>query len=843
MATSDKLPELIQYWKDSDQFIQNVNYWGESPGKEPQIIDFPSTLNPSIRSAIENSGISKLYRHQRLAWDSYQQGFNLCIATGTSSGKSLVYNLAVFNELKANNKSTALYIFPTKALSQDQKVNIDSFNIQELKVGLYDGDTKGDKRVAIRKSSNIILTNPDMLNVGILPRHNNWKEFIENLRVVVIDEIHTYRGVFGSHVANVISRLSRIAKYYGSNPCYILTSATINNPKQHAENLISGEVRLIVDNSAGSGKKHFLIYNPPILNRDLGIRESVFDSTLKITKDLSDFNIQSIVFGKSRKIVENLNIAFKRLIQDEDNHSIRAYRSGYLPESRREIENDIREGTAQIVFATNALELGIDYGGIDAIVMSGYPGSIASTLQQSGRAGRKSNESLSIFIASPNPIDQFIVNNPQYLVSGSPESALINPRHLSIAFQHFKASIFELPLTEDLPFNHLSDENADELLKLLSTNKIISTKKKSYYWIGAKYPSSEISLRTTTNNTFQIILASQVGNTPNLGTIDFNSVDFLVHPGAVYLHDGKTFKVVDLDFDTSTVKVEKFEGQYITQSSMDSIASILEKLSIIESNQLETGLGELLVTRQVTSYKRIDSISGRVLERIPLSLPKRDLFTHGLWFSLKAPLIANLESRDLWRNDRLNYGPSWKSLRAFILARDKHICQNCFDPDRSTLLHVHHRIPFRSFANPADANHPANLISLCPACHQLAENHLLLRSGLAGISYLLRHVASIFLMCDLNDLSVFYEPNFKEIDGNPTIVLYENIPGGLGFCEELYHHRNTIIDKSISIIENCPCNTGCPSCVGPGGSEGSGGKKEALAIFVAIQDNLHSTHH
>ena len=837
MSSKTNLSALFEYWKSNPQFLENVSYWGELPKSSSKYIDFPEDLDSIILSAIHSSGISQLYTHQRKAWDAYHDGNNICISTGTGSGKSLAYNLIVFNEI-IQHQSTALYIFPTKALSQDQKLGIRVLNLDEIIVGTYDGDTLPESKLAMRNSANLVISNPDMLNIGILPRHNSWQGFFEKLQVVVIDEIHTYRGVFGSHVSNVLSRLHRIASYYGRNPRYILTSATLRNPKQHAQNLISREVELIDESSSGSGKHNFIIYNPPIINHDLEIRESVFDATLRITRDLSDFDIQTIVFGRARNYIERLNLAFKNLSDDQDQESTRAYRSGYHPEDRRNIERDIRSGTAKTVFATNALELGIDYGGIDAIVMSGYPGSIASTRQQSGRAGRKSGESLAIMIAAPNPIDQFIVNNPTYLTSGSPESALINPGHLAIALQHIKASIFELPLDPVKPFTHLPAKFIQEVLAVLIQQKEVNSSRSIYYWIGKGYPSSDISLRSSTNNTLQILLDAKAGSPSNLGTMDFNSVDFMVHPGAVYLHDGRSYIVDELDYDRSTVRVLDFDGHYFTQASQDSQARILDKSSKLENDKLEIGFGDLQIARQVTGYKRIDSYTGRILERLPLSMPRRELLTQGFWLSLKKLLIHQIENQSSSQIDRNDYGSGWQKIRNHVLERDQHTCQNCHASSTSSPLHVHHIIPFRKFADASDANDPGNLITLCPACHRLAETNLIIQSGLTGVGYLLNHVASIFLMCAHNDLSAFYEPSFKEIDGNPTIIVFENIPGGLGFSSELFGNRGIIVEKSLEIINRCLCSDGCPSCVGPGGSEGSGGKSEARIVLAAILENL-----
>ncbi len=416
--------------------------------------------------------IDSLYSHQLEAWTYIRNGVNIVLATGTASGKTLAYNLPIIASLLTNTDARALYLFPTKALAQDQLSALHQLqsSIKNLQSKIYDGDTPQSQRASIRKNASIIFSNPDMLHTGILPHHTNWSDFFHNLRFVVIDEMHTYRGIFGSHVANVIRRLKRVANFYGAAPQFILTSATIGNPKELAQRLIESSIELIDQDGSSRGERHFLLYNPPVIDESLGLRKSSMMESVRLTQDLLANNIQSVVFARSRRSVEMILTYLQQSsltqcapppIQREagSERAIRGYRSGYLPSQRREIEKGLRNGTVKAVVATNALELGIDIGGLDAAVLVGYPGSIASVYQQSGRAGRGETPALSVLVASANPLDQFLAHHPDYFFGQSPEQGLINPDHLLILLNHLRCAMFELPFQKDESFGLL---DADE---------------------------------------------------------------------------------------------------------------------------------------------------------------------------------------------------------------------------------------------------------------------------------------------------------------------------------------------------------------------------------------------
>ncbi|HRJ76285.1 MAG TPA: DEAD/DEAH box helicase, partial [Anaerolineales bacterium] len=440
-------------------------------------LPLPKGMPDSIRQALSSLRIASLYSHQHSAWTQVHENKNIILSTSTASGKTLAYNLPVLAKIIEEPESRALYLFPTKALAQDQLSNLQTLqsSIVNCKSAIYDGDTPQPQRSTIRKNANIVLSNPDMLHTGILPHHANWIEFFSNLKFIVIDEAHTYRGVFGSHVANVIRRLKRVAKFYGANPQFILASATIGNPKELAEKLIEEPVELIDNDGSSKGERHFIIYNPPVTDASLGLRKSSLLESVRLGIDLLKHDIQSVIFGRTRRTVEIVLTNLQSLISiyklPITNNQIRGYRSGYLPTQRREIEQGLRDGSVKTVVATTALELGIDIGGLGAAILVGYPGTIASARQQSGRAGRGDDPAVSILVASPNPLDQFLAHHPEYFFGRSPEMALLNPNHLLILLEHLRCAIFELPFQKGDTFGSISDELLDEYLNFLVSNQ------------------------------------------------------------------------------------------------------------------------------------------------------------------------------------------------------------------------------------------------------------------------------------------------------------------------------------------------------------------------------------
>ncbi|HQJ09368.1 MAG TPA: DEAD/DEAH box helicase, partial [Deltaproteobacteria bacterium] len=493
------LSEWIARAEADPRFLENVTALKHIEAREAVYAPYPAWVNSNIRSVLEARGIRRLYSHQALAVDLVREGRDVVLVTPTASGKTLCYNLPVLQKILENTENRALYMFPTKALAQDQMHEVHGL-ITDLKADIrtytYDGDTPDDARQAIRRQGHVVVTNPDMLHAGILPHHTKWQKLFSNLAYVVIDELHVYRGVFGSHLTNVIRRLKRICRFYGSDPVFICCSATVANPKEHAEKLLEKEVTLIDQSGAPSAAKTFILYNPPIVNRELGIRQSALTPVRNISGELIRNNIQTIVFTTSRLNVEVLTKYLKDMFKERrpvDDHFVTGYRGGYLPKLRREIEKGLREKEVMGVVSTNALELGIDIGDLEACIMAGYPGSIASTWQQAGRAGRRSGHSLAVLVARSTPMDQFIVENTDYFFSRSPEHCRINPDNLLILLHHIKSAAFELPFEQGERFGA---ENLEEFLSYLEEKGVLHRVENRWHWAAESYPADEVSLRT-----------------------------------------------------------------------------------------------------------------------------------------------------------------------------------------------------------------------------------------------------------------------------------------------------------------------------------------------------------
>ncbi|MEI6289990.1 MAG: DEAD/DEAH box helicase, partial [Chloroflexota bacterium] len=532
------LSELLSKWESDPKTGPNISTWKTIPARPAVRLPIPADLPVEIKDALSGNGINLLYSHQLEAWQNCRQGKNIVLATGTASGKSLAYNLPVISAILENDAARALYLFPTKALTQDQHSGLTGLLSllpgNQIKPAIYDGDTPQSKRSLIRKNANIIFSNPDMLHTGILPHHTGWIDFFRNLRYVVIDEMHTYRGVFGSHVANVIRRLSRIAHFYGAHPQFILTSATISNPPELAGKLIEKEVVLINRDGSARGERHFLIFNPPIIDKALGLRKSAVQECVRMSQDILKNQVQTVVFARTRRSVEillkflqesvmNSQIDRKSFLspgQDPvDISSLRGYRSGYLPSERREIEKGLRDGNVRMVVATNALELGIDIGGLGAAIMLGYPGTIASVTQQSGRAGRGEDTAVSMLISTPNPLDQFLAHHPEYFFARSPEQALIDPDHMLILLNHLRCALFEYPFEKGEHFGNL---DVDEYLQFLVESNEAHLSGQKYFWMADEYPAASVSLRTASPE--NIALHVHDGEKPRLiGEVDLES--------------------------------------------------------------------------------------------------------------------------------------------------------------------------------------------------------------------------------------------------------------------------------------------------------------------------------
>jgi DEAD/DEAH box helicase domain-containing protein len=800
------------------------------------------------------------------------------IATGTASGKTLAYNLPVIDQLLRDERARGLYLFPTKALAQDQLSGlrrllssihpedlVEPFAgtsqhspasirpaLELLNPAIYDGDTPSDLRPGLRKSSRLILSNPDMLHAGILPHHTLWSDFFQDLRFVILDEMHTYRGVFGSHVANLLRRLRRVSRFYGANPQFLLTSATIGNPVELAEKLIESPVTLVKEDGAGRPSKHFLIYNPPIINPDLGLRRSALLETARLVDDLLHEGVQTIIFGRSRRTVEILLTYLRERAwpapterldarispQDpNDQHqelgTIRGYRAGYLPRQRREIERGLRQGEVQAVVATNALELGIDIGKMGAAVLVGYPGTIASTWQQAGRAGRDENESLAVLVTTANPLDQFLAHHPDYFYQRSPENALINPDNLLILLAHLRCAAFELPFSHGEKFGKVEAGVIAEILEVLRQQGYLHQSGSNFYWMADKYPADQVSLRSAAAQEV-VLQVEDSGSIKAIGTVDYGSAPWMVHPQAVYLHEAQTFLVHNLDLDQAIATLKPASLDFYTQPQSESTVDLVELHEQGEVPGAIKARGEILVTTRVTGFRKLKWFTHEQVGVEKLDLPPTTLQTTGYWIALSESTVDMLRQQGLWTNDPNQYGPAWPAIRQRVRERDGYCCQLCGSPEQGRAHDVHHKIPFRAFSTPDQANQLHNLITLCPACHNRVETSLRMRSGLAGLAYALGNLAPLFVMCDSRDLGVHSDPQASLSQGQPTAVLYDRIPAGIGLSERLYEIHDELMLKAYELVTQCECTDGCPSCVGPAGENGLGGRRETMGLLGAL---------
>jgi DEAD/DEAH box helicase domain-containing protein len=832
------LPTLLSAWQNDPTIASNIAAWRTFPTRSARLAPFPDDLHPALVDALHARGIGALYTHQATAWQRAQAGQHLVVVTGTASGKTLCYNLPVLDRLLRHPQARALYLFPTKALAQDQLSVISGLSLA-IRTATYDGDTPSDARPSIRATARLIISNPDMLHTGVLPHHTLWSDFFGHLQFVVIDEMHAYRGVFGSHVANVLRRLKRIAHFYGSSPQFILTSATIANPVEMAGKLIEEPVALVDDDGAARGAVHFLIYNPPVVNRDLGLRRSALLESVRLAGDLLQHGVQAIVFAWARQTVELILSYLRRttpLPQAGEVPGVRAYRSGYLPRQRREIERGLREGRVRAVVATNALELGIDIGGMGAAVLTGYPGTIAGTWQQAGRAGRKNEASLAALVASANPLDQFLARHPDYFFGRSPEQALINPDNLLILLGHLRCAAFELPFRAREGFGRVDGTRVAEFLQFLQEAGVLHQSGDKYFWMADQYPAQDISLRSASPET--VLLQVEDGDEwTTIGQVDQASAYWMVHPGAVYLHEGRAYLVEELDLEQHIARLRVAEVDYYTQPRRETTVQLLGKSDEVEARGATKAHGEIAVTTQVIGFRKLKWYTQEQLGLGEVSLPPTELQTTGYWVALAEGTLTRLREQGLWTSDPNKYGPNWLAQRDRARARDGYRCQNCGIPEAGRAHDVHHKIPFRTFTSYQQANQLSNLVTLCPRCHHRVELAVRMRSGLAGLSFALGHLAPLFLMCDARDVGVHSDPKSPLADGRPAVVIYDQVPAGIGFSERLFELHDELMTRAYELVAACECTDGCPSCVGPAGEGGTGGKRETLAILEALLRN------
>jgi DEAD/DEAH box helicase domain-containing protein len=693
--------------------------------------DWPA-LNARLIEALRSRGIERPYSHQSDAISRILAGKNVVIATPTASGKSICYNVPVIQSILNDESSRALYLFPTKALSQDQLAELYAL-IEEVGVQIltftYDGDTAPSARKKMRAAGHIVITNPDMLHTGILPHHTKWVKLFENLRYVVLDELHIYRGIFGSHVANVIRRLKRICAFYGSHPVFLCCSATVSNPKELAETLIEEPVELISDSGAPTGEKRILLYNPPMINRSLGIRaSSIFEAT-NIAVEAISRNISTITFTRSRLDVELLLTYIRQGLTKRGlpGDLVAGYRGGYLPKERREIERSLREGKLLGVVSTNALELGIDIGSLELAVLHGYPGSVASTWQQMGRAGRRSDLSAAVMVASSFALDQFLASNPRYFFGASPERARLNPQNLYVLANHVKCSAFELPFSADERFGNA---NIDEILTYLERQGVLHQAGGRYHWQADSFPAEAISLRSATSENYVIVDITDVAKPTVIGEVDRPSAPMLIHPEAIYFHGGKSYQVMELDEEGMRCYVKEVKTDYYTDAEL---AVRLQVLDVFEEAE-DWGWGEVLLAAHPTIYKKIKLATHENVGYGHVHMKEEQMHTTACWFT------------------------------------------------------------------PAEA-----VLSLMDKDSQ--------SSALAGLAHLLRGVAPLFLMCDRRDLQVHSMVKDPFLN-KPAVYLADNTPGGVGLAEAAFGLRKALIKAATESVVSCPCEKGCPACVG-----------------------------
>jgi DEAD/DEAH box helicase domain-containing protein len=755
---------------------------------EARYAPWPDLVDPRLRAALETRGITQLYTHQAAALDLALQGRNLVVTTPTASGKTLCYNAPVLSTILADPASRALYLFPTKALAQDQLAELHELvghiNLAadtDIGVFTYDGDTPQDARRAIRTRAHVVLSNPDMLHSGILPHHPKWAKLFENLRFVVIDELHAYRGVFGSHLANVLRRLRRICRHYGSDPVFICSSATIANPRELAERLAERPFELIDAGGAPRGEKVFLFVNPPVVNKELGIRRSYLSEARRVAAEFLKRQLQLIVFCQSRLSTEILTTYLKDDFEGPAGtaEQIRGYRGGYLPLRRREIERGLREGLVRAVVATNALELGIDIGALDVVVMAGYPGTIASTWQRAGRAGRRQGRSAAVMVASSAPVDQFVVRNPGYFFDASPEHALVNPDNLHILLDHVKCAAFELPFGADERFGR---EEVQEILRLLAEEGFVHLVDEGagtgqWNWTNESYPADAVSLRSISSDNFVVVDITRGADI--IGETDFTSALSTLHEKAIYLIEGRLFQVEKLDFEGRKAFVRTVDCDYYTDAITYSRVTILDVfnsdavLPLSASDQVGDppalpmairSHGDVRVVSRVVGFKKIKFYTNENVGSGELDLPEQQMHTTAYWLTLPRTLMASLP-------------------------------------------------------------------------YSLEDR----RDGVAGLAFAMKQVAQILLMCDRQDLGLSIGAGDEgpapgagitpqELD-EPRIFLYDSYPGGIGFSEPLFAMHDTLVGQTRRLIGGCDCDHGCPTCVGPVGETGPLSKPAALAIL------------
>ena len=758
---------VVDLWLGQGRVRPQVALDEELPASKPSFGPMPSALTPGLTEALAAQGIDRLYQHQSQAISHALNREHVVIATPTSSGKSLCFHLPVLDAIAKDSTASALYLFPTKALSRDQEVSLQStIGKAGLDIGamVFDGDTPGDARKAVRERARIVLSNPDMLHAGILPNHAKWSAFFESLKYVVLDEMHTYRGVFGSHMAHVVARLKRIAAFHGASPTFICATATIGNPGDHCARLLGvtqDAVHVIDKSGAPASERQLLVYNPPIVNAEMGVRASSLKHAVSLATDLISARVPTILFGESRNSVELMLKYLRDACPDVPQDGIVAYRGGYLPETRRRIERGLRSGEILCVAATNALELGIDIGDLDAVICVGYPGTVASTWQRFGRAGRRGRRSIALLVCSNRALDQYLARQPDHVLKGSAEEARIDPENAEILIQHLKCAAFEAPFAirsagarlaepqraEGENYGPLGVESTRAALEYLGQQGLITQRGDAFYWAGEAYPASHVSLRNIGWDNFVII---DVENERNIAELDWRATHTMLHEQAIYQHDAEQYQVERLDFDNHKAYVRKVKPDYFTTALTYRDVEVLEEFERGNCFAAIAGFGEVKVIEKVTGFKKIKYGSHENTGFGEVHLPEMQMHTTSFWLTLPDDVLQT------------------------------------FNEPRSLLV-----------------------------------------DALRCAGQALETIAALALMCEPQDINRTLGEGYQDgeqlpaktvtsrPERNPTIFLFDAQPGGVGLAQRMYQRRAELVERAQQLIQTCPCEAGCPACIGP----------------------------
>jgi DEAD/DEAH box helicase domain-containing protein len=844
MAPDNGLDAAIASLRTDPSLAPQIVAWHDQRPIPENLVTIPSVVAPELGSMLRSRGIERLYSHQAEATRLALSGQHTVVVTPTASGKTLCYLLPVLQRV-LEGPQKALLLFPTKALAHDQQQRIAgdlaALGLDPGLVATYDGDTDASGRTAARERARILITNPDMLHVGILPGHVRWRGLLAGLAFVVLDETHTYRGVFGSQVAGVLWRLRRLCRFYGSDPRFVCTSATVANPAELAGALI-GEPAILVDESgAPEPPRRIALYNPPIVDRRLGIRRPAAEDALLLATLLLAHGLQTVCFTRSRIAAEQLVIALRRTAPSLglEMQAIRGYRAGYLGTERRAIEAGLRAGTVRCVVATSALELGIDIGGLTACILVGYPGSTASLWQRIGRVGRGATGGLAILVASDSPLDQYLLAHHDQLLGAAPEAARVNTHNLHIQVGQTRSALYELPMTAE-EVRGLGP--VEPILRALEQRGEARHSAARWYWASPAFPAAEVSLRTADASRVEIVAEVEGAERTVIGQLESSAAPRWVHPNAVYLHEGNQYLVRSLDLAAGVALVEPVNLPFMTVASERTEIDIEREHAASELGALTAHYGEIRVSSRVTSFRREDLETHAVLDRESLKMPEQVFSTDACWLGIGSELVAKLEDAGLWSGDQGgSRGPNWPQQRALALARDEHRCRQCGAAELRGRSHdVHHLMPFQAYGwapgqNEAYllANRLDNLVTLCAACHRLSERQVAVNGTLTDLAHLLRYLVPLWVLCDPGDIGTHVESGGRKLE-QATLFVYDRAPGGAGISEGLLPLVVPLLQAAAERIRTCACTAGCPSCIGPSLSPQPERKSRVQALLAGV---------